>query len=109
MQPYTFLSLSNMLEDVRKLTNQINPESLDPNHVSRPPAEKPDEEKSRDYEDTPEFRKSLNMKVSRSVLHPIVTCQQPVDIECTEAKEAAIVAVTQFRCRQPIVMSTRGQ
>ena len=61
-----------MLEDVRKLTNQINPESLDPNHVSRPPAEKPDEEKSRDYEDTPEFRKSLNMKVSRSVLHPIV-------------------------------------
>ena len=51
-----------MLEDERKLTNQINPESLDPNHVSRPTVP---EKKSEDYEDTPEFRKSLNMKVSQ--------------------------------------------
>ena len=55
-----------MLEDERKLTNKINPESLDPNHVSRPTVEEP-EEKSADYEDTPEFRKSLNMKVSQRV------------------------------------------
>ena len=53
-----------MLEDERKLTNQINPESLDPNHVSRPSVP---EKKSDDYEDTPEFRKSLNMKVSNSL------------------------------------------
>ena len=41
-----------MLEDVRKLTNQINPESLDPNHVSRPAIEPEDgPEKSHDYEE----------------------------------------------------------
>ena len=91
-----------MLEDVRKLTNQINPESLDPNHVSRPPAEKPDEEKSRDYEDTPEFRKSLNMKVSRSV-DPHCHVDNPWTLNAPKPKGA------QFWCMQPIVMSTRGQ
>ena len=90
-----------MLEDERKLTNQINPESLDPNHVSRPAVT---EDKSDDYEDTPEFRKSLNMKVSP--LRCIALSCQIVDIEYAEDQQSL------FRCHcislQPIVLSTHG-
>ena len=85
-----------MLEDERKLTNKINPESLDPNHVSRPTVEEP-EEKSTDYEDTPEFRKSLNMKVSQRVtpsVHPL-SCQR-MDIGCTEGHLSKIPFFLRF-------------
>lgn len=79
-----------MLEDERKLTNQINPESLDPNHVSRPTVEPP-EDKSHDYEDTPEFRKSLNMKVSQKATplwcNPLLSSKL-VDIGCTEGQQS---------------------
>ena len=90
-----------MLEDVRKLTNQINPESLDPNHVSRPPAEKPDEEKSRDYEDTPEFRKSLNMKVSRSCI-PLSHVNNPWTLNAPKPKRQQSLLSLSFGAYKPL-------
>ena len=53
-----------MFEDPRKLTHKINPESLDPNHVSRPSPQEESANDHEDYEDTPEFRKSLQMEVN---------------------------------------------
>ena len=47
-----------MFEEDTKVKNLINPESVNPHYVKRP-----EEKVSQDYEDTPEFRKSLNMKV----------------------------------------------
>ena len=47
-----------MFEDDTKVNNYINPESINPHHVQRPQQKDKEE-----YEDTPEYRKSLNMKV----------------------------------------------
>ena len=49
-----------MFEETEELTNKINPESLNPNEIKRNSTPKPKIE----IEDTPEFRKSLNMAVS---------------------------------------------
>ena len=47
-----------MFEELIDVKKMINPESYNPNKVYRPSVEPPVE-----YEDTPEFRQSLNMKV----------------------------------------------
>ena len=47
-----------MFEERAHLKNKINPESIHPHDII-----KPDFDKSVEYEDTPEFRKSLNMEV----------------------------------------------
>ena len=47
-----------MFEEETQVKNMINPESINPHYVKRPES-KPKEE----YEDTPEYRKSLNLKV----------------------------------------------
>lgn len=46
-----------MFEERLHLKNKINPESLSPHNITRP-----DLDKSVEYEDTPEFRQSLNME-----------------------------------------------
>ena len=51
---------SRMFEELIDVKKMINPESYNPNKVYRPSLEPQVE-----YEDTPEFRQSLNMKVSR--------------------------------------------
>ena len=48
-----------MFEERVHLKNKINPESMQPHNISRP-----DLDTSVEYEDTPEFRKSLNMEVN---------------------------------------------
>ena len=45
-----------MFEERVDIKNKINPESISPHNLTRP-----DLEGSVEYEDTPEFRKSLNM------------------------------------------------
>lgn len=56
-----------MFEEDNDVQNKINPESLNPQDVkrNRDSAIKDDKADSKDYEDTPEFRKSLNMKVRK--------------------------------------------
>ena len=61
-----------MFEDPKKLTHKINPESLDPNHVSRPAPKEEGENEHEDYEDTPEFRKSLNTEVRSFLVSRLV-------------------------------------
>ena len=50
-----------MFEDDQDAKNKINPESINPHSVKRPGEGKKQPE---EYEDTPEFRKSLNLKVN---------------------------------------------
>ncbi len=53
-----------MFEEVHETSNRINPESINPHNLQRPEQKKKEEEKKHvEYEDTPEYRKSLNMKV----------------------------------------------
>ena len=47
-----------MFEELLDVQKKINPESYNPTKVARPSLEP-----YLEYEDTPEFRKSLNMKV----------------------------------------------
>ena len=51
-----------MFEDDQDAKNQINPESINPHEIKRPGKDKKQPE---EYEDTPEFRKSLNLKVKK--------------------------------------------
>jgi hypothetical protein len=53
-----------MFEELLDVQKKINPESYNPTKVARPNLEP-----ALEYEDTPEFRKSLNMKVN-AVIHP---------------------------------------
>ena len=53
-----------MFEELIDVKKMINPESYNPNKVSRPNLQPAVE-----YEDTPEFRQSLNMKVTRNLAH----------------------------------------
>ena len=46
-----------MFEEKMDVKNQVNKESYNPHNLKRPNVEPPQE-----YEDTPEFRKSLNMR-----------------------------------------------
>nr|AVA26901.1 mucin-like spermatophore wall protein 1 [Lepeophtheirus salmonis] len=48
---------AKMFENYKAMTNKINPESINPNDLHRPSQELPEE-----YEDTPEYRKSLHLK-----------------------------------------------
>ena len=50
------ISHRRMFEERVDIKNKINPESISPHNLTRP-----DLEGSVEYEDTPEFRKSLNM------------------------------------------------
>ena len=47
-----------MFEEPGAVKNMINPESINPHYVKRPESKDKEE-----YEDTPEYRKSLNLKV----------------------------------------------
>jgi hypothetical protein len=51
-----------MFEEMLDVVKKINPESYNPTKVVRPNLE-PEQQ----YEDTPEFRKSLNMKVNEVI------------------------------------------
>lgn len=50
-----------MFEENGEAKNKINPESLNPFQIARP-QQQDDEDEPKDYEDTPEFRKSLNLE-----------------------------------------------
>lgn len=54
---------SRMFEEEHKVVNKINPHSLNPHKIIRPPPGVKAKEHP-EYEDTSEYRKSLNMAVS---------------------------------------------
>lgn len=58
-----------MFEELIDVKKAINPESYNPLKVARPNIETPVE-----YEDTPEFRQSLNMKVKHIFLLGHILC-----------------------------------
>ena len=61
-----------MFEEQLDVVKKINPESYNPTKVVRPNLE-PEQQ----YEDTPEFRKSLNMKVHYHItlaLYFVINC-----------------------------------
>jgi len=66
---------------------KINPESINPHQIQRPP---PYKDEHKEYEDTPEFRKSLNMKVC-------LMCKDYVFIGLQGSEREAIL--TQLRHR----------
>jgi hypothetical protein len=52
----------HMFEEDTKVKNLINPESINPHYVKKPEVKEKEE-----YEDTPEYRKSLHMKVGKKI------------------------------------------
>ncbi len=53
-----------MFEDAQDASHQINPESINPHSRERPGDKDKGRNKHEEYEDTPEYRKSLNMEAS---------------------------------------------
>jgi len=58
-----------MFEELIDVKKMINPESYNPMKIARPNMEPQVE-----YEDTPEFRQSLNMKVMQHFKYTIFPC-----------------------------------
>ena len=65
-----------MFEERVDIKNKINPESISPHNLTRP-----DLEGSVEYEDTPEFRKSLNMpEVSQLISYFVLVYLQNLSL-----------------------------